>query len=147
MGFIVCGIAALVFSARNIAVEPLPADDAKFIETADQVEVLFLEPTPKVFTAKGFDGCHILKTVTVTDSASRRQIIADFEHSLLPASSRVNCFEPHHGLRFKAGNSVAEYVICFKGSTVNGYVNGGQTLSLGVHGLWLQSELNKILGI
>ncbi|PWT95965.1 MAG: hypothetical protein C5B53_10530 [Candidatus Melainabacteria bacterium] len=145
---IFCGIVALIFWGRNnIVVEALPAEDRKFIEAANQLEVLQLEPTKNVFSAKGFDGCHIVKTIAVTDPALRRQIISDLEHSLLPASSRMNCYEPHHGLRFKSGNTTGEYVICFKCCTVNGYVGGGQTLSLGVNPLWLKSDLDKVLGL
>jgi hypothetical protein len=107
-------LAVTMGACRRHNVVPAPA--AEFLEHADRLEVLSLDPQLHLQAAEGdFHGYKILGTVVIADSETRKKLISSFEQAVAENDGvSAACFNPRHGIRAARNDKHADFVICFE---------------------------------
>jgi hypothetical protein len=107
--------------------ERLPEPAKSALEQAEELELISLDPRKP---AKGEDTTHtfhrrkILGTTRITDTETRRFLLAALNYGLREASEGAECFEPRHCIRVKHQGKVIEVVICFACDLGAVYIDG-----------------------
>jgi len=90
-----------------------------------------------------FHGYKILGHKDVIDSNDRRELLSKLADSIRQNTRVVGaCFNPRHGLRFKANNTQIDYVICFECSSAHAYGTANSSFLLTSTG---KKEFNAFL--
>jgi hypothetical protein len=92
-----------------------------------------------------FHGYKILGRKDVTDPNDRRELLSKLADSIRQNASLVvaTCFNPRHGLRFKANNTQIDFVICFQCMSGRAYGTAYDSFPLTGTGT---GEFNAFLG-
>jgi hypothetical protein len=97
---------------------PKPAESA--LAKPDSVELLSLDPRPREGGAH-FHYTGVLGRTVLKDTAARAKLIKALLKGIEAGPEPARCFDPHHGLRVKAGNQTFDLVICFHCRQINVY--------------------------
>lgn len=117
--------------------EQLPKDVRKFLEQADNFELLSVSgvamgrpaPDEELISAGRFGVATVRGTARITDERIRKDLLQAFYDSLVHPGYQAACFAPAHAIRATSEGKSVELTICFHCSNFFGSAFGEQQLS------------------
>ena len=120
---LVCSLPAILASCSA----KFPEEIRAFLEEGERFELLSLSPARGAKGGDNFHDWHVLGRMTVTDSDTRRKIVAAFKNGIEGSDGAVAaCFNPRHGIRAIRNGRTADFVICFECLQTRMYVDDKQ---------------------
>ena len=108
----------------------IPDDVRAVLESADQFELLSLNPDPREKPKDGFHGWKVLGRTTVKDADTRKKLVDALQKGVAENDGTVAaCFNPRHGIRVTQGGKTADIVICFECFQASAYLGDKATKS------------------
>ena len=94
----------------------LPDAARAIVESADQIEILPLEPALIRQPAKGdFYGYRVLGKKAITNPAIRKRLVSALEKGIEENQGEIAaCFNPRHGIHATRNGKFQDLVICFE---------------------------------
>ena len=98
--------------------ERFPKKFRDLLEQADQIELFETKVclggwTLPPLEANKFQGCDVLKRITITDAQIRRQLFDGVFYAIGSEHNEMACTSPIHGIRAIKGKDRLEMLICF----------------------------------
>jgi hypothetical protein len=111
-----------------------PRDEVLRLQKVDSFELYSLEPLADPDTHEmDFDpdgpgerlhGWRVLGKTTVSDEATRRELIEALKEGMERPDAQAKCFYPRHAIRSTDGGKTVDLLICFECHNVQLYRNG-----------------------
>ena len=147
----VCFLSAIVFVGCSTS----PRSELSRLRKVDSFELYSLEPfidpnnTEADYDPKGsgerLHGWRVLGKTTVSDEATRREVIDALDKGIDPEGRGAKCFWPRHAIRRMSDDKPVDLLICFQCGNIEIYRNGKRVGSYSSVSRDVQSTLDEVL--
>jgi len=96
--------------------KPLPSNVSSFLQEADQIELLSLDPkqSGNGDLEDGFHGWKVLGKTAIDNADAKKSVISALERGYAEGSNPAKCFWPRHGIHASHNGKTVDILICFE---------------------------------
>jgi hypothetical protein len=96
--------------------KPLPSNASSFLQEADQIELLSLDPrqSDNGSLKDGFHGWKVLGKTMIENADTKKSVISALERGFAEGSNPAKCFNPRHAIHASHNEKTVDIIICFE---------------------------------
>jgi hypothetical protein len=108
--------------------KPLPSNASSFLQEADQIELLSLDPkqSGEGDLKDGFHGWKVLGKTVIEKADTRKSVISALERGFAEGGNPKKCFFPRHAIHASHNEKTVDIIICFECKQFTIYLDNQQ---------------------